>query len=363
MRKGIRENRGLAAAPAVAAILGWLAACAPVGGPAPVVYGGADRPTPPVVAPGAPLPAVVVVQPGQSLSMIARTYHLTWPALAAANRLSPPYRLKPGQRLVIPGGRTGVATRSAIAWGAPAAAAPPAPVAVASLPPPAPAAVPETPKPATTRPPRLIPLDSSGSPRGIAARGGRPTAAAQASPPAAPRSSFARPIPLDNPTAPAAARSRPSATREAAAEERGAFLWPVRGPIVEGFGSGPDGTRNEGINIAAPQGAPVRAADAGVVVYVGNELRGYGNLILIKHPQGWISAYAHCGAVSVRRGEKVRRGQIIARVGATGDVEEPQLHFELRRGKKAVDPRPLLGQPRAASSRAGAPIVPPLGRA
>jgi murein DD-endopeptidase MepM/ murein hydrolase activator NlpD len=342
MGKDIRENRGLAAAPAVAAILGWLAACAPVGGPAPVVYGGANQPTPPVVAPGAPLPAAVVVQPGQSLSMIARTYHLTWPALAAANRLSPPYRLKPGQRLVIPGGRA-------------YAEAPPAPVAVASLPPPAPAVAPEKPKPAAgaphaiadragtpTRPPRLIPLDSSGSPRGAAA----------------PRSSFARPIPLDNPTAPAATRSRSSATREAAAEAHGAFLWPVRGPIVEGFGAGPDGTRNEGINIAAPQGAPVRAADAGVVVYVGNELRGYGNLILIKHPQGWISAYAHCGAVLVRRDEKVRRGQIIARVGATGDVQEPQLHFELRRGKKAVDPRPLLGQPGAASNRAEAPIVP-----
>ncbi|HZU91338.1 MAG TPA: M23 family metallopeptidase [Stellaceae bacterium] len=342
MGKGIREHRGFIAAPAVVALAGWLAACAPAGGPAPVVYGGANRP-PPAVVPGAPPPAAVVVQPGQSLSMIARTYHLAWPALAAANHLSPPYHLKPGQRLVIPGGRA-------------YAAAPPAPVAVASLPPPAAAMpAPEKREPATTRPPRLIPLDAS---EGAAARDGRPTAAAKAPPAAAPRPSFARPIPLDNPTAPSAMRSRPSATREAAAEEHGAFLWPVRGSIVEGFGAGPGGTRNEGINIAAPQGAPVKAADAGVVVYVGNELRGYGNLILIKHAQGWISAYAHCGAVLVRRGDKVRRGQIIARIGATGNVQEPQLHFELRRGKKAVDPRPLLGQPGAAANRAEIPIAP-----
>jgi murein DD-endopeptidase MepM/ murein hydrolase activator NlpD len=333
MGKTVRSNRGFSAAPGVIAILGLLAACAPVvRGPAPVVYGGAysgaHGPTAPGALPSSPLPASVVVQPGQSLSIIAHTYHLAWPALAAANHLSPPYRVKPGQRLIIP------------ASGAYAAAPPP--LAVASLPPPErpqPVALvpPERPRPVETRPlPRVIPLDASGSRRAT---------------PAQPLGqSFDRPIPLDNPAAVSAARSHPPAMREAATEEHGSdFIWPVRGPIVEGFGAGPDGTRNQGINIAAPRDAPVRAADGGVVVYVGNELRGYGNLILIRHPQGWISAYAHCGAVLVKRGQRVRRGQIIARVGATGDVRQPQLHFELRRGKKAIDPRPLLGVPAKAA--------------
>jgi murein DD-endopeptidase MepM/ murein hydrolase activator NlpD len=135
----------------------------------------------------------------------------------------------------------------------------------------------------------------------------------------------------------------------------GAFLWPVRGHIVASFGSRNDGTRNDGINIAAPKGSAVQAIDAGIVAYSGNELRGYGNLILIKHPNGWISAYAHCDQILVHRGEKVGRGEIIARVGSTGSVSEPQLHFELRRGNHPVDPREFLAPlPTATSgSRSG----------
>ncbi len=330
MEKRIEKNRGHAAAPAIVASLGLLAACAPaMQGPAPVVYGSVPGGVPGGVPAGTasgPPAGAVVVQPGQSLSIIARDHHLRWTELAAANRLAPPYRLHPGERLVIPAP-------------GPYAAAPPspaAPVRVATLPPPHPLAPPqerlrviappaERPKPLATRPPHIIALD-------------RPH-------PAAPAGSFARPIPLDNPLA---ARAKPAEPREAAVPHGGDFLWPVRGPIIEGFGPGPGGTRNEGINIAAPRGTPIRAADAGVVAYVGNQLRGYGNLILIRHPEGWISAYAHCGAILVKSGEKVRRGQIIARIGATGDVKQPQLHFELRRGKEAVDPRPLLG----ASARA-----------
>ena len=121
-----------------------------------------------------------------------------------------------------------------------------------------------------------------------------------------------------------------------------ALLWPVRGHILASYGAKSDGTHNDGINIAAPRGAAIQAVDAGVVAYTGNELRGYGNLILIKHPTGWISAYAHCDQILVKRGEKVTRGQVIARVGSTGNVNEPQLHFELRRGQHAVDPREFL---------------------
>ena len=120
------------------------------------------------------------------------------------------------------------------------------------------------------------------------------------------------------------------------------FVWPVRGRILSSFGSEPDGTRNDGINIAAPAGTPVLAAAAGIVAYAGNELRGYGNLILIKHAGGFITAYAHNSVLLVRRGEAVRRGEVIARIGATGAVAEPQLHFEIRRGTRSLDPSGYL---------------------
>jgi murein DD-endopeptidase MepM/ murein hydrolase activator NlpD len=122
----------------------------------------------------------------------------------------------------------------------------------------------------------------------------------------------------------------------------------VKGRILSGFGAGPGGTYNDGINIAVPAGTPILAAEDGVVAYVGNELRGFGNLVLLKHPNGWMSAYAHCDAILVKKGARVRRGQTIARVGATGAVTEPQLHFELRRGTRALDPMQQL--PAAASS-------------
>lgn len=123
---------------------------------------------------------------------------------------------------------------------------------------------------------------------------------------------------------------------------RTAFLWPVRGQILSDFGSRSDGRHNDGINIAAPRGTPVKAAENGVVAYAGNELRGFGNLILLKHADGWMTAYAHNDAILVERGAEVKRGQPIARVGATGNVDTSQLHFEIRRGSKAVNPRAYL---------------------
>lgn len=120
------------------------------------------------------------------------------------------------------------------------------------------------------------------------------------------------------------------------------FVWPVEGPILSTFGAKDGGLHNDGINIGAPAGAPVRAAEQGVVAYVGNELRGYGNLILIKHADGWVSAYAHNSEVRVARGQEVSRGQIIGAVGSTGGVSSPQSHFELRRDGQAVDPTSYL---------------------
>ena len=117
-----------------------------------------------------------------------------------------------------------------------------------------------------------------------------------------------------------------------------AFIWPVKGTLVSRFGEKGDGLRNDGVNIVANRGTPVRAARSGIVAYAGNELRGFGNLLLIKHAHGWVTAYAHNETLLVRRGQKVKRGQVVAKVGESGNVGRPQLHFEIRRGNKAVDP-------------------------
>jgi len=116
------------------------------------------------------------------------------------------------------------------------------------------------------------------------------------------------------------------------------FLWPVRGKIISRFGKKKGGLYNDGLNIAAAAGSPVRAAENGVVAYGGSELAGFGNLILIKHSGGYVTAYAHNSVLLVKRGQTVRRGQIIAKVGSTGAVARPQLHFEIRKGRRSVNP-------------------------
>lgn len=122
----------------------------------------------------------------------------------------------------------------------------------------------------------------------------------------------------------------------------GSFVWPVRGRVISAFGGDESGQRNDGINIAAEAGTPVKAAESGVVVYAGNELSSYGNLLLIRHPSGYVTAYAHNGKITVAKNDIVKRGQKIAVVGATGKVDRPQLHFEIRRGDKPVDPEGYL---------------------
>lgn len=120
------------------------------------------------------------------------------------------------------------------------------------------------------------------------------------------------------------------------------FIWPVKGTVVSGFGNLGNGRKNDGLNIKAPLGTTVMAADHGTVAYAGNELKGFGNLILVKHNDGWITAYAHNDRLFVKKGQKVKRGEKIATVGSTGSVTTPQLHFEVRAGKKAVNPRSYL---------------------
>jgi murein DD-endopeptidase MepM/ murein hydrolase activator NlpD len=123
----------------------------------------------------------------------------------------------------------------------------------------------------------------------------------------------------------------------------GQFGWPVQGKVVSKFGATSDGLRNDGINISAPAGAPVQAAADGIVAYAGNELRGFGNMVLIRHANGWVTAYAHNQSLNVKKGDQVKRGQVIARVGSTGNVPSPQVHFEIRKGTSAVDPMKYLG--------------------
>jgi murein DD-endopeptidase MepM/ murein hydrolase activator NlpD len=164
------------------------------------------------------------------------------------------------------------------------------------------------------------------------------------------------PAPVPVPSAPAATPAAPATTaalaptKPAAADDAAdpasasgtAFRWPVRGRIISGFGTKPNGERNDGINLAVPEGTSVKAAEAGTVIYAGNELEGYGNLILIRHADGWVSAYAHNSKLLVKRGDVVRRGQNIAQAGMSGAVTTPQVHFELRKGSKPVNPLDLL---------------------
>ena len=116
------------------------------------------------------------------------------------------------------------------------------------------------------------------------------------------------------------------------------FMWPVQGPVISNYGPKQAGYHNDGVNIRAPKGSSVVAAESGVVVHANNKLKGYGNLILIKHQNGWVTAYAHNDKLLVKKGDQVSRGQTVAQVGSTGRVDSPQLHFEMRKGSRAVNP-------------------------
>ncbi len=120
------------------------------------------------------------------------------------------------------------------------------------------------------------------------------------------------------------------------------FRWPARGRVILGYGPKTNGGQNDGINVSVPEGTPIKAAEDGVVAYSGNELKGYGNLVLIRHANGFVTAYAHASELTVKKGEPVKRGQVIGKSGATGNVTAPQLHFEVRKGATPVDPMQYL---------------------
>ena len=149
--------------------------------------------------------------------------------------------------------------------------------------------------------------------------------------------------PLSAPAYQGSSNRQPS--YQSAAKDSGdapAFVWPVSGDVISNFGAASNGERNDGINIATEAGTPIHAAAAGTVTYSGNELKDYGNLVLIKHEGGYVTAYAHADKLIVNRGDYVTKGQVIGYAGSTGDVSTPQLHFEIRHDTQPVNPRPLL---------------------
>lgn len=121
------------------------------------------------------------------------------------------------------------------------------------------------------------------------------------------------------------------------------FMWPVDGPVISSYGAKSGGLHNDGINIKARRGSNVASAENGIVVYTGRDLEGFGNLVLVRHADRWMTAYAHLDRIKVSKGDRVKQGQMIGTVGSTGGVSSPQLHFEIRRGTKALDPKKYLG--------------------
>lgn len=239
-------------------------------------------------------PSVHVVNRGDTLLSISRRNHVPVAELARANKLDPSAKLKLGMKLTVPGAKTAAV----------ALAAAPAPVAAAQS---AAALAPPATKMAavTSGPPQSAHL-------------------AQAT------------TKVDD-----ASVETPTKANEATGALP-TFRWPVRGKVITSYGAKTNGKANDGINLAVPEGTPVKAAEDGVVAYSGNELKGYGNLVLVRHSNGYVTAYAHASELLVKRGDTIKRGQIIAKSGQSGEVGSPQLHFEIRKGSSPVDPLQFL---------------------
>lgn len=297
--------------------------------PTPVSYtpAAAREPAPRINAPARTTTAQThTVAPGETLYAVARRYGARVSELIVLNHLPADGSIQVGQILKLPtdGGHMTMA-----------AASPTVPAASPAIP----SAKPATPAPAPTRVASIDPKATFTN---------TPTAP-KAEPPAAPTAGA--PAVPSVPTVPVVKGGSNDTAAASAAIDRAAdpgsssgtdFRWPVRGRIIAGFGAKPNGEKNDGINLAVPEGTAVKAAEAGTVIYAGNELEGYGNLVLIRHADGWVSAYADNRDLTVKRGEQVRRGQVIAHAGMTGSVTSPQLHFELRKGAKPVNPLDYL---------------------
>lgn len=270
----------------------------------------------------------VTVRPGETLFAISRRTGVELRDIVVANNLEPPYTLRSGQTLTIPAARYHIVRAGETGYGISRAYG----TDLTTL-----ARLNNLEKPYAVQVGQRLRLPASPT---LANDDKRSTAVASAAPAKSPAST-ARTTPAA--TAPAAQQA-PTATAAAPkpvpapSAFAGNFSWPLTGRILSRFGPKQGGLHNDGINIATTQGATVRAAASGVVAYAGDGLKGFGWLILIKHGDGWVTAYAHNEAVLVKRGDTVRAGEPIARAGATGSVDRPQLHFEIRNGRRAVDP-------------------------
>ena len=300
-----------------------------------------------------PPPAQYVVQPGETLNEIARRYGTTPAELARINGIGAPYPVQAGQTLTMP---------QALLGGGPAlaTAAPSSSVQVSTLPPSQVGTLPIGQPSASAG----FPSDPT-TPAGVATGDPIPLVSAQgvtsSDDPTQPVVAFQAPAldpsALGAPTVTAItpdnvpAQTLPpasTAVQPAASTNDGAlpvlsgsgFMRPVPGQVVSAFGEGT--VPNDGVNISAPTGTPILAAEAGVVAYVGEDIDTFGNLTLIRHADGWVTAYGHAEAILVVEGESVSRGQVLGRVGQSGAVSSPQLHFELRRGTEPVDPLAYL---------------------
>jgi murein DD-endopeptidase MepM/ murein hydrolase activator NlpD len=296
----------------------------------------------------------VTVGYGETIESIARKHGVPASALMQTNGIREPGQIRPGQRLVIPR-YVSTSPKSAPSYAAQAKAAGNVHVVksgetLMSISRGTGASVTALAKTNHIDPSKKLSVGD----RLTIPQGGRQVASAH--PPAAPKVAERRTAPVEKIKVASAApvqtaqvakeELRTTETVVKAAEPSGAmpsFRWPVRGRVIAGFGSKPNGTQNDGINFAVPEGTPIKAADDGVVAYAGNELKGYGNLVLIRHSNGYVSAYAHASELLVKRGDTIRRGQVIAHAGQTGNVTSPQLHFEIRKGSTPVDPTQFPG--------------------
>lgn len=296
-----------------------------------------------------------VVEGGDTLYAVARRFSVKASTLADENDLSVNAGLRPSQKLTLPSGyhdvgagtRTVATTRTVLKPApAPVQTATQAVVQTQTQPTPVqttptttattvPAAKPYTPPPPTVTPKPYTPAPSpyAAAPRPYTPPP-TPTVTPKPytpapSPYAPPATTMSRPY-TPSTTAPIVQSSAPPTDAEVAAAGAGKFIQPVTGSVISAYGPKDGGQRNDGVNIAASAGTPVRAAAAGEVVYAGDQVPGFGNLVLVKHDGGWVTAYAHMGRVDVKMRDMVAQGQQIGEVGSTGGVTEPQLHFEVR---------------------------------
>ena len=256
----------------------------------------------------------ITVDGTQNIYAVARAHGVSMHDIIVLNNLQAPFTLRPGQRLILPFSP----------GGAPALGPMPTPVSAAEAPVQQQELPPLTPaEPNKKGTAGLAPVESLNLPSAA---------------PAPVQTTVATVAPQP---APAATVSSPPAVEEAGPPPSD-MAWPVKGPVLSGFGPKGQGLNNDGINIGAPKGSPVVASAGGTVVYAGNEMKGFGNLVLIRHGGGWVSAYAHLDRVLVNKDAVVARGDMIGTVGKTGNVPSPQLHFEVRHDGKPVDPQTVM---------------------